>query len=117
MTCALPPPPQLGGVRRAQLPRSHVRGGERKLQHPQGVAGGEPQHPVSAQGGKLLLSLRPVTGNTTAGTRAPPVGEKQATLSTNLPSTLWACKIIKYEETVLLFLFLFVLDYLKAEIK
>lgn len=46
---------QLGDVRGAQLQGADVRGGTRRLQQPQRMAGPEPQHPVHPQGGQLLL--------------------------------------------------------------
>lgn len=46
---------QLGAVRGAKLPRSHVRGGARKLRQPHRMAGGQPQDPVCSQGRQLLL--------------------------------------------------------------
>lgn len=56
--CVLVFPLQLGDVRGAQLPWSHVHCGERQLLWPQRVAGPEPQHPVHPQDRQLLLSPR-----------------------------------------------------------
>lgn len=47
---------QVGAVRGAQLPRPHVRGGARRVQQLQRVAGAQRQRPVHQESRQLLLA-------------------------------------------------------------